>query len=219
MSGLLVDCETNGLEHREVVDLAYCEIDIIQGQLHLGTPIVQRFNPATPWEAGAVAVHFIAPADVADCRPSAEAAMPECEFVVGHNCDFDCDALHNTTAKRICTLAISRGMWPMFKSHKLGAVYIELFGMTPPIVTNLRQSHTAVGDIGILIAVLQRIVNVAQVPSLDELYELSQSCRVPTHMPFGKHRGMPIVEVPQEYKNWLLRQPDVDQYLRTALAQ
>jgi exodeoxyribonuclease X len=51
-----------------------------------------------------------------------------------------------------------------------------------------------------------------------DLFSLSEICRIPTHMPFGKHRGMPLDELPRDYVGWLLRQDDVDQYLRKALA-
>jgi len=37
-------------------------------------------------------------------------------------------------------------------------------------------------------------------------------------MPFGKHKGTPMADVPRDYKAWLLNQPDVDPYLRKALA-
>jgi exodeoxyribonuclease X len=36
-------------------------------------------------------------------------------------------------------------------------------------------------------------------------------------MPFGKHRGVAMAEVPADYKRWLRGQPDVDPYLRQAL--
>ena len=36
-------------------------------------------------------------------------------------------------------------------------------------------------------------------------------------MPFGRHAGEKIADVPTDYVAWLLRQPDVDEYLRTAL--
>jgi exodeoxyribonuclease X len=36
-------------------------------------------------------------------------------------------------------------------------------------------------------------------------------------MPFGKHQGELIADVPADYAAWLLRQPDVDEYLTIAL--
>ncbi len=34
---------------------------------------------------------------------------------------------------------------------------------------------------------------------------------------FGKHKGMPVAELPADYRGWLLRQEDVDPYLVKAL--
>jgi exodeoxyribonuclease X len=36
-------------------------------------------------------------------------------------------------------------------------------------------------------------------------------------MPFGKHKGMLLVDVPKDYKKWLLTQQDIDPFLRKAL--
>jgi exodeoxyribonuclease X len=36
-------------------------------------------------------------------------------------------------------------------------------------------------------------------------------------MPFGKHRGELIANIPLDYKQWLLKQPDMDEYLVMAI--
>jgi exodeoxyribonuclease X len=36
-------------------------------------------------------------------------------------------------------------------------------------------------------------------------------------MPFGKHKGELISDVPSDYKQWMLRQDNVSEYLRKAL--
>jgi exodeoxyribonuclease X len=36
-------------------------------------------------------------------------------------------------------------------------------------------------------------------------------------MPFGKHRGMLLTDLPGDYKQWLSGQGDIDPYLRKAL--
>ena len=36
-------------------------------------------------------------------------------------------------------------------------------------------------------------------------------------MTFGKHKGVPIKDVPADYKRWLPGQPDIDPYLIKAL--
>jgi len=37
-------------------------------------------------------------------------------------------------------------------------------------------------------------------------------------MPFGKHKGLMLADLPGDYKQWLLAQGDIDPYLRKALA-
>jgi exodeoxyribonuclease X len=50
-----------------------------------------------------------------------------------------------------------------------------------------------------------------------DLWEISEKARIPSVMPFGKHKGVPMGDVPADYKRWLLNQPDVDPYLAIAL--
>jgi hypothetical protein len=51
----------------------------------------------------------------------------------------------------------------------------------------------------------------------EHLWEISERARIPTRMPFGKYKGTPIADIPNDYKRWLLEQPDVDPYLAQAL--
>lgn len=162
-------------------------------------------------------MHGICPADVVACLDSADAILPPSEFVIAHNVDFDCEVMKITDRKRICTLALCRRLWPDVKSHTLSAMFLELFGMSQANVWRLKRAHCADADVTILIDILHRIIAAAEVYSLEELHSLSEVCRVPTHMPFGKYRGTPIPDLPADYARWLLRQDDVDQYLKQAL--
>ncbi len=36
-------------------------------------------------------------------------------------------------------------------------------------------------------------------------------------MPFGKHKGLPLADLPNDYKQWLMAQGDIDPHLRKAL--
>ncbi len=56
------------------------------------------------------------------------------------------------------------------------------------------------------------------VTTFEALYLASEDARLPTVMPYGKHKGVPIAQVPMDYRAWLLKQPDVDEYLIAALA-
>jgi exodeoxyribonuclease X len=52
---------------------------------------------------------------------------------------------------------------------------------------------------------------------MEDLYTTSEAARIPSHMTFGKHKGVAITDIPRDYKTWLLNQDNVDAYLRKAL--
>ena len=218
MRAVIFDTEVNGLEAKEVVELAYCQADLIDGKFTRGNIFSDRYKPSKPFEAGAVAIHHIIAEDVEKSDPSSEAKIPDCEVIIAHNVDFDAEVVNNTTAKRICTLALCRHLWPQFKSHSLSCVFLELRGISFSTVSIIEEAHSAGTDVFILTRVLETIIEQTEVKSMDQLYELSEKARIPEHMPFGKHKGEPIADIPTSYVQWLLKQTDVDPYLRKALS-
>ena len=67
--------------------------------------------------------------------------------------------------------------------------------------------------------ILQRILfHVgADSGSWEDSWGRSEIARIPTVMTFGKHKGVPIKDLPADYKRWLLGQPELDPYLIKAL--
>jgi exodeoxyribonuclease X len=51
----------------------------------------------------------------------------------------------------------------------------------------------------------------------EDLWQVSEVARIPSVFSFGKHKGTPIKDAPLDYIEWMLRQDDIDPYLRTAL--
>ena len=51
----------------------------------------------------------------------------------------------------------------------------------------------------------------------EEIWLASEQARIPTVMTFGKHKGTAIKDIPGDYKQWLLKQADIDPYLVKAL--
>jgi hypothetical protein len=50
-----------------------------------------------------------------------------------------------------------------------------------------------------------------------DVWRRSEIARIPTVMTFGKHKGAALKDIPGDYEQWLLKQPDVGQYLVKAL--
>lgn len=61
------------------------------------------------------------------------------------------------------------------------------------------------------------IVHHLNIHNIDDLYLASEQARIPTKINFGKHKGSLIQDLPHDYINWLLRQDDLDPYLKKAL--
>ena len=82
----------------------------------------------------------------------------------------------------------------------------------------LRNAYSAIIDVGICAVILDHICQEPSIKTIKNLYAESEKVRTPTTMPFGKHKGMLLADVPSGYKQRLLTQGDIDHHLRKALA-
>lgn len=212
---MVVDTETTGQNDPEVIEFARAEVIAEPGPIfELGTALVDRYKPTKPIELGALATHHILPEELEGCPPApTEFGLPR--YIIGHHVDYDWEVLGSPEdVKRIDTLALSREAWPGLDSYKLGALTYHLF----PAATArdlLRNAHSATVDIYLCFEIFKRAIAALQVPiaSWGDAWRASEDARVPKLMPFGKHQGAPITEVPTDYVDWYLRQEDRDHYL------
>jgi exodeoxyribonuclease X len=130
--------------------------------------------------------------------------------------DFDWEVIGKPEIKRICTLALARKLWPNLDSHKQGALLYYLDRNTAR--EQLRNAHSALTDVGICTVILDHICQQLGIKTVEDLYTESEKARIPTAMPFGKHKGMLLKDLPSDYKEWLLGQADINPYLRRALS-
>ncbi len=214
-SAIIFDTEATGINDPIIIEAAWLELEQV-APFKLGTSFVQRYNPGKPITLGALATHHILDEELANCPPSSTFALPSgLQYLIGHNIDFDWQAIGSPEIKRICTLALARRAWPELDSHSQSALLYYLERSTAR--ERLRNAHSAQADVAICATILQSLCEKFGISSLEALWEKSEQARLPTHMPFGKHKGMPLESVPKDYLRWLLAQPDVDPYLRAAL--
>jgi len=82
----------------------------------------------------------------------------------------------------------------------------------------LQDAHSAYYDVLMTRVLLQKILEkMPKVRTWQRLWEASERARIPVIMPFGKHKGLPIGELPDDYCEWLFKQSDMDPYLLKAL--
>lgn len=216
---LIIDTEVASLETNEVIQMSWADAEAFNHGVN-----TQWFQPSGKWCPSAVAVHGIIPDDIFGDEPHSSDAvkyLPECDYVIGHNVDFDAEVLGGLPGvKRICTLALARAKYPQLSSHKLGALFLSIFGINRENRDLVMGSHNASVDVALCWRILLDVSEVEIGKSEDwaeRLYQQSEIARVPTVMMFGKHKGEEIKSVPADYKRWLMKQPDVDPYLRKAL--
>jgi exodeoxyribonuclease X len=215
MKAVVFDAESTGFNEGRIIEEAHCLVDIQEGRLVRLTDITSElFDPEKPIEYGAMATHHLMPEDLEGSRPYSCFALPEeTDYLIGHNIDYDWDLIGRPEVKRICTLALARSLWPDV-SHTQGAL---LYMLDPDLARSLAgKAHRAAVDVLVLTNILREIVVRLSVKTIDELYQESEAARIPKVMTVGKHKGVAIKDLPRDYINWFLRQPDVDPYLKQA---
>lgn len=196
----------------------------------------ERYRNTQPMEYGAIAVHHILPTDLAECplwNPTIWARhIGQVDYIVGHNVDFDWEVVGSPNIKRICTLAIARYLYPDLDSHKLGAMMYFMCGLNEETSDRLQGAHSALVDIQNTYELLLKMVEDANtrpdfnIRNWGELYEVSETGRIPYRMTFGKYGpkdgnpGMRIRDLRVQnpgYVSWLKKNCGDDKYLMKAL--
>lgn len=213
---LLIDTETTGVRNTDrVVEVAW---NLIDEQFNLLDQGYSLINPMMPIPAGASAVHGITNRDV-DEAPTIEQyfgdvlgnKLGSMDFIfTAHQSTFDYRYVSPyipETTPQMCTLRLARKIWPNLESHKLGALVYEL-----GLEVDKDRFHSADGDMAVLSGLLKKMVEATD-HSLYELFEYANAPIEHLAMPFGKHRGVPLKDVPGSYVRWFLNEaanPDPD---------
>ncbi|EMD2711954.1 DUF3820 family protein, partial [Acinetobacter baumannii] len=139
-----------------------------------------------------------------------------------HNIDYDIAAIARcgvdvSHIKPICTLALARKTWPDAEAHNISALIYMISQGSSKARELLKGAHRADADIILTANILMHIVYHLNIHDIEELYRVSEEARIPTTINFGKHKGTAIAELPKDYIQWLLRQDELDVYLRKAL--
>ncbi|MHB1702816.1 MAG: putative quorum-sensing-regulated virulence factor [bacterium] len=220
IAAVIFDTETTGFVEPALIEAAGI---IIKGNPleEQKTTFISRYNPGKPISFGAMATHNILDCDVKDCPPASEFRLPDnTAYIVGHNIDYDWQVIGKPDIKRIDTLAMARAVYPDLDSHNLSALSYALAepDKRPQIREILLDRHNALTDAELCLDILRRILKEKPgLVSWGSIWRFSEESRIPKTMPFGKHKGVLIKDIPDDYKEWLKKQSDIDEYLLKAL--
>lgn len=212
---IIFDVEATDKKDAVIIEAASLDVTSL-APFEVSNPWVQRYNPGRPISLGALATHHIMDEELVHCPASNSFRLPAgTKYIIGHSIDFDWEAIGSPEVKRICTLALARSLWPELDSHTQSALLYYFERDTAR--EQLKNAHSALADVWICSKITQQIIAKLKPASLDSLWEMSEKARVPTIMPFGKHKGELISALPSDYKRWALRLDNITGYLRKAL--
>lgn len=224
MHAIILDTETHSL-NGQPIEIAYAPIQLEHGKLSLDKSQIfdQLYTADEPLSYAAMAVHHILESDlVGKPHYSSFQLPPETIYMIGHNIDYDLRAIEKcdidtSHIKAICTLALARRVWPDAEAHNISALIYMISNGSEKAREMIKKAHRADQDIILTANILMHIIHQLKVENLEQLYTLSEDARIPRSLNFGKHKGTAIQELPSDYVQWLLRQTDLDPYLRKAL--
>jgi len=223
---LLLDTETTGVdtEKDDVIQIAYQVVD------ELGSPLtdiaVQFCSTVTSVPYAASAVNHIIAEDLIKA-PSIDDVIRDINTVckeynvkamVCHNLPFDGPMLAKyhippkfSVLEGLCTLKLARSLFPDADSHALQFLRYYLKLDVPRDVG----AHRADVDVIVLASLFREILE--KVPTLDGLLGICDRPVYIKRMPFGKHKGTLLTDIPGSYIEWALRLDDIDLDLRYSL--
>jgi exodeoxyribonuclease X len=190
----------------------------------------ERFQPRKPIDAGASKVNGIYMKDLIGFRKSSEFTLPQTiQYIIGHNIAFDKKALNydikkpliSDDVKMICTKELSQLVFTGQTNNKL--VTLVQFLYPEHAEQLLKKAHTALGDCKLTYLVLLKCLE--KLPQVETWEQLANLCsqgkksyedldkvktkvKPVTIMPFGKHKGQLLEDIPKSYLQWLLQNSD-----------
>lgn len=212
MKVLICDTETTGLEEPiGVVEVAWIELIQEEGDWTMANSFSSLVKSPYPMTCGAGGVNQIRDEDLVDAPTLEELPFPEGEICfVSHNVPFDRPLLepYLDIMEELCTLLLSRRLIPGVENYKLGTLACAC-GLSRGLPHRAKFDTELVGEL--LIYMLQ-----GTGWGLEKMIEYYKKPHRFKHMPFGKHAGELMEDVPISYLAWLSGQ-DLDRDTRTTV--
>ena len=114
-------------------------------------------------------------------------------------------------ATALCTMRLSQALYPTAENHKLQTM-ASMFNVT------IEPTHRALDDAVACFQLLKAIADKHE-KSLDELVTIASESSPESVMPFGKHKGIKIKDLPSDYVAWLSENLEPTHWIRAVLVE
>jgi DNA polymerase III epsilon subunit-like protein len=216
---IVLDFETTGLQPGyRPVEIAWLEFDSLY---KVSQSVTSLIDPQIPIEPGAQKVHGISSEMLAG-MPTLEEFLQgehadkfadEHVLVVAHNAAFDLPmfAPFCKKATSLCTMRLAQALYPTAENHKLQTL-ASMFAV------DVEPTHRAMADVGACFELLRTIAKKED-KSIDELLVVASHTSPESLMPFGKHKGKMIKDLPSDYVAWLSTTLEPSHWIHPVIAQ
>jgi len=208
----IVDTETTGL------DPATCKlVEVAAVRLSRSLEVIATFDtlvdPGVPIPAEASAIHHLTNRHVAGAPSIEKATADLAEFIYGtpvaaHNAPFDASFLPSIQGPWLCTRRLAGHAFPDAPSR---ANQVLRYWLDLRVDTKGLAPHRALSDClvtaEILAACVRKILSVnpqSDILSVENLRAIAEQPIFIQKMPFGKHKGEDLKNIPASYLKWLL---------------
>ena len=200
---IVLDFETTGLQPGyRPVEIAWLEFDSLY---KVSQSVTSLIDPQMPIEPGAQKVHGIS-SEMLVGKPTLEEFLHgehadkfanEHVLVVAHNAAFDLPMFEPFCKKAtsLCTMRLAQALYPTAENHRLSTL-ASMFAV------EVEPTHRAMADVGACFELLRTIAKKED-KSIDELLVIASYTSPESLMPFGKHKGKMIKDLPSDYVAWL----------------
>ena len=201
-----------------VIEIGSVDLDLLTDTA--SNPMETLCDPAgVPISPGARKVHRITDEELEGAPPFAEASAPfrAARTFAAHRASFDRSRLQ-FPGTWLCTWKLSLRAFRDQRAHGLQTL-VKRLDLKPQMPDDMRgavQAHRALYD-ALCTVELLRAITAVLLPRCENVDDFLARARKVSNEPgllvrlrFGRHKDVPLREVPTDYLEWLIREPEMD---------
>lgn len=215
---LVLDTETTSIHFQEAEVIQYASAAFISGSFR----IIRNdyFKPYEPIDPEVSSINFISNRMVADKRnfddelTTVQTEMNDYPYMVAHNAFYDMKVLERyglKLPKIICTMRMAKKLYGEDDAIKLFNLSYLRYALDLPVSDDL-PAHKADSDVIVTCSLYEYLLADAiagnhinpdiNVPLGDQIVAWLDAPITVRKMPFGKHKGKDLIEIPLDYWRW-----------------
>jgi exodeoxyribonuclease X len=214
----VIDIETTGVDATKDRIIEIASIDLTRdGGFTNPINVFVKCDMKIPPEASAI--HHIIDSDLIDAQPLEDALkrFAGAKVYVAHNAKFDRSFLPAELGPWVCTFKAAHRVWPEAPGHSNQTLRYWL-GMSDVMGTKRADlnPHRALSDVIVTGGIMHKLMLAAKFSDMQAWAEQPTLYR---KISFGKHCGQLIADLPRDYCDWVLKQPDMDEDVKYSIRE